>query len=235
LLVADAEEINSAAYFFQRATWRALFMTISHHSQFSVSFILKPNMKKAPALLLALLSFSTAIEAATTSLAPLGSNNFTVDEGSSTIAYNHSITNLTLANTINLGDTLGGVFSTVYDWSAYGDPSNFSFGLLMSAPGASPNLAFTIEFFNGALDAIVNSYTGTVSNLSTTPTFVALDLSTPGTGDLSSIGGIQFTWDGSGSGTVTLESVAVAAVPEPASILLGGLGFLPLLRRRRTA
>jgi hypothetical protein len=63
LLVADADEINSVAYFFQRATWRALFMTISHHSQFPVSFILKPNMKKAPALLLALLSFSTAIEA----------------------------------------------------------------------------------------------------------------------------------------------------------------------------
>ena len=62
MLVADAEEINSLLYFFQRVTWRALFMTISHHPQFSVSLILKPNMKKAPVLLFALLSFSTAIE-----------------------------------------------------------------------------------------------------------------------------------------------------------------------------
>ena len=191
-------------------------------------------MKKAPALLLALLSFSTAIEAATTSLAPLGSNNFIIDGGSTTIAYNHSITNLTLASTINLGDTLGGVFSTAYNWSAYSDPDNFSFGLLMSAQGASPNSGFSIQFYNNFF-SVVNSYKGTASNLSTTPTFVAVDLLTPGTGDLSSIAGIQFTWDGSGSGTVTLESVAVTAVPEPASILLGGLGFLPLLRRRRTA
>jgi hypothetical protein len=209
-------------------------MTISHHSQFPVSPILKPNMKKAPVLLFALLSFSTAIEAATTSLAPLGSSNFTVDAGATTMTYNQSPTNLTLANTINLGDTLGGVFSTAYNWSAYGNPNNFSFGLLMSAPGASPNSAFTIEFYNSFF-MIVNSYTGTASNLSTTPTFVALGLPFYGAGDLSSIAGIQFTWNGSGSGTVTLESVAVATVPEPASILLGGLGFLPLLRRRRTA
>lgn len=192
-------------------------------------------MKKAPALLLALLSFSTAIEAATTSLAPLGNENFFIDVFASSMGFNQPTTNLTLPNTIILGDTLAGAFSTAYDWSAYGDPNNFSFGLLMSAPGASPNLAFTIEFFNGAFDAIVNTYTGIATNLSATPTFVAVGLSVPGTGDFSSIGGMQFTWDGAGSGTVTLESVAVAAIPEPASILLGGLGFLPLLRRRRTA
>ena len=191
-------------------------------------------MKKAPALLLALLSFSTAIEAATTSLAPLGSNNFIIDVGSTTMTYNQSPTNLTLDSTINLGDTLGGVLSTTYNWSAYSDPDNFSFGLLMSAQGASPNSGFSIQFYNNFF-SVVNSYTGTASNLSTTPTFVAVDLAIPGTGDLSSIAGIQFTWEGSGSGTVTLESVAVTAVPEPASILLGGLGFLPLLRRRRTA
>ncbi len=156
------------------------------------------------------------------------------------MGFNQSTTNLTIPytistpNTISTGDTLGGAFSTAYNWSAYSDPNNFSFGLLMSAPGASPNLAFTIDFYNNFF-SIVNTYTGTASNLSTTPTFVAVDLAIPGTGDLSSIAGIQFTWNGSGSGTVTLESVAVATVPEPASILLGGLGFLPLLRRRRTA
>ena len=220
---------NSAK--FQRPSYHS----ISHHPQFSASLILKPNMKKAPALLLALLSFSTTIEAATTSLAPLGNENFAIDVFASTMGFNQSTTNLTLPNTISTGDTLGGAFSTAYNWSAYSDTNNFSFGLLMSAPGVSPNLAFAIDFYSGDFTSIVNTYTGTASNLSTTPTFVAVGLSIPGTGDFSSIGGMQFTWDGSGLGTVTLESVAVAAVPEPASILLGGLGFLPLLRRRRTA
>lgn len=194
-------------------------------------------MKKAPALLLALLSLSAATASAqTTSLAPLGSDNLTVDGGSTTIAYTQSTTNLTLANTITLGDTLGGVFSTAYNWSAYSDTNSFSFGLLMSAPGASPNAGFTIEFFNGALDAIVNAYQGAASGLSTTPTFVPVILSAPGTGDLSSIGGMQFTWDSPGSGTVVLDSVAVAVVPEPttwAMLLFGAALFGGLALRRR--
>ena len=118
-------------------------------------------MKKAPIVLLTLLTLTAASASAqTTSLAPLGSDNLTVDGGSTTIAYTQSTTNLTLANTITLGDTLGGVFSTPYNWSAYSDTNSFSFGLLMSAPGASPNAGFTIEFFNGALDAVVNAYQG---------------------------------------------------------------------------
>lgn len=197
-------------------------------------------MKKIPALLLAVLSlgFIAATAEAQTNLASLGSANFTIDGGSSTIAYTQSTTNLTLANSIALGDTLGGIFSTAYNWSAYSDTNNFSFGLYMSAPGASPNIGFTIEFFNGALTQIVNAYQGSASGLSSTPTFVPVGLSALGTDDLSSIGGMQFTWDSPGSGTVILDSVGVAVVPEPATwamlafgaVLLGGLAF-----RRRLA
>lgn len=198
-------------------------------------------MKKAPALLPVLLSLyfsAAAAEAQTNSLAPLGSDNFTIDGGSTTIAYTQSTTNLTLASSITLGDTLGGVFPTAYNWSAYSDTNNFSFGLYMSAPGASPNIGFTIEFFNGALDAIVNAYQGSASGLGTSPTFVPVTLSALGTDDLSSIGGIQFTWDSPGTGTVVLDSVGVAVVPEPTTwamlvfgaVLLGGLAW-----RRRLA
>lgn len=196
-------------------------------------------MKKAPLILLALLSLSAASATAqTTSLAPLGSTNFTIDEGSTTIAYTQSTTNLTLASSISLGDTLGGVFSTIYDWSAYSDTNSFSFGLLMSAPGASPSVGFTIEFFNGALDEIVNAYQGAASGLSTSPTFVPVTLSAAGTGDLSSIGGMQFTWDSPGSGTVVLDSVAVSVVPEPttwAMLASGAALFGGLALRRRLA
>ena len=196
-------------------------------------------MKKAPIVLLTLLTLTAASASAqTTSLAPLGSDNLTVDGGSTTIAYTQSTTNLTLANTITLGDTLGGVFSTPYNWSAYSDTNSFSFGLLMSAPGASPNAGFTIEFFNGALDAVVNAYQGSASGLSTTPSFIPVLLSSLGTDDLSSIGWIQFTWDGAGSETVILDSVAVAVVPEPttwAMLAFGAALFGGLALRRRLA
>ena len=199
-------------------------------------------MKKAPALLLTLLSLSfsaATTEAQTNSLASLGLDNFFIDGGSTTIVYTQGATNLTLASSITLGDTIGGIFSTIYDWSAYSDTNNFSFGLYMSAPGASPNIGFTIEFFNGALDAIVNGYQGSASGLSSTPTFVPVSLSALGTDDLSSIGGMQFTWDSPGTGTVILDSVGVAVVPEPTtwamlvfgSVLLGGVA----LRRRLAA
>jgi hypothetical protein len=196
-------------------------------------------MKKAPVVLLLTLSIAAlSATAQTTPLAPLGSDNFTVDGGSTTIAYTQSTTNLTLANTITLGDTLGGIFSSAYDWSAYSDTNNFSFGLFMSAPGASPNIGFTIEFFNGALDQIVNAYQGSASGLSSTPTFIPVTLSSLGTDELSSIGGLQFTWDGAGSGIVTVDSVGVAVVPEPstwAMLAFGATLFGGLALRRRLA
>jgi hypothetical protein len=193
------------------------------------------NMKKAPVLLIALLSLGSAslTASAQTSLVNLGSTNFIVDSDATTIAYSQSSTNLTLNSPITLGDTLGGVFSTAANWSAYTNTNTYTFGLFMSAPGASPGIRFTVEFYNGAIDGIVNSYEGVASGLGTNPTFIALDLSLPGTGDLSSIGGLQFTWDGAGTGTVVVDSVGV--VPEPSTyalLLLGGASLWALKRRK---
>lgn len=202
-------------------------------------------MKKTFTLLIAItaLIFVSAQSHAQTNLVNLGSTNFTVDVDATTAAYSQSSTNLTLNSPFILGDTLGGVFSSAADWSAYTNTNTYTFGLFMSAPGASPGIGFTIEFYNGALDAIVNAYQGVASGLGTNPalpTFIALDLSLAGTGDLSSIGGLQFTWDGAAgtNTTVVLDSVGVAAVPEPSSwamlamsaALLSGLAF-----RRRLA
>lgn len=198
-------------------------------------------MKKTSTLLIAItaLSFVSAQSHAQTNLINLGSTNFTVDVDATTIAYSQSSTNLTLNSPITLGDTLGGVFSSAANWSAYSNTNTYAFGLFMSAPGASPGIGFTVEFYNGALDGIVNSYQGVASGLGTNLTFIALDLSLPGTGDLSSIGGLQFTWDNAGTGTVVVDSVGVAVVPEPSTgamltlsvALLGGLA----LRRRLAA
>ena len=188
-------------------------------------------------LAVATLAFTAMTSMAqTNSLAALGSLNYTVDEGSSTASYSQTTTNLTLVTPFTIGDTLGGVFSTAYNWSAYSNTNSFTFGLLMSATGASPGIPFTVEFFNAALDTIVNTYTGDASGLSASPAFVTMSLSLPGSGDFSSIGGMQFTWDGGGTGTVVVDSVAV--VPEPitwAMLIFGGVLFGGLALRRRLA
>jgi hypothetical protein len=197
-------------------------------------------MKKAPVVLLTLLtlSFAAVPAFAQTNLAALGTDNFTVDGGSTTAGYSQTTTNLTLVSPFALGDTLGGVFTTAYDWSAYSNTNNFTFGLYMSAAGASPGIPFTVEFFNGALDTIVNIYSGDASGLSTSLTFVPMSLSVAGSGDFSSIGGMQFTWDGGGTGTVVVDSIAVSVVPEPttwAMLAFGAALFGGLALRRRLA
>lgn len=197
---------------------------------------------KNPLLLVAasasLMLAASPVAAQTNILAPLGTDNFTVDGGSTTASYTQTTTNLTLVTPFTLGDTLGGVFSTAYDWSAYSNSTSFTFGFFMSALAASPGIPFTVEFFNGALDTIVNTYTGEASGLSASPSFVSMNLSLPGSGDFSSIGGMQFTWDGSSTGSVVVDSVAVSVVPEPTTwaMLASGVAlFGGLALRRRLA
>lgn len=198
-------------------------------------------MKKTPATLLVLLILGFAAvtaEAQTNNLAALGTDNFTVDTGSTTATYTQTTTNLSFVSPYALGDTLGGVFFSTYDWSAY-SATNYVFGLFLSSIGTSQAVPFHVEFYNGALTEIVNTYSGDSSGLSAASTFVPLTLSLAGTGDLSSIGGMQFTWDGAAVAgtTVVADSIGVTLVPEPStwallalgSALFGGLA----LRRHR--
>jgi hypothetical protein len=203
-------------------------------------------MKKAPVVLLTLLTLSLAAVPAfaqTNTLAALGTDSFTVDEGSTTAAYSQTATTLTLVSPFTLGDTLGGVFSSTYDWSAYSNTNNFTFGLYMSTAGASPGIPFNVELFNAALDAIVATYSGDATGLGASSTFIPMSFQVGGgSGNLSSIGGMQFTWNGGGTGTVVVDSIAVSVVPEPSTwamlafgaALFGGLALRrPLAAVRR--
>jgi hypothetical protein len=199
-------------------------------------------MKKAPVVLLTLLTLSFAAVPAfaqTNTLAALGTDSFTVDEGSTTAAYSQTATTLTLVSPFTLGDTLGGVFSSTYDWSAYSNTNNFTFGLYMSTAGASPGIPFNVELFNAALDAIVATYSGDATGLGASSTFIPMSFQVGGgSGDLSSIGGMQFTWNGGGTGTVVVDSIAVSVVPEPttwAMLAFGAALFGGLALRRRLA
>lgn len=198
-------------------------------------------MKKTPVVLLALLTLSFAAAPAlaqTNTLAALGTDNFTVDGGATTAAYSQTATTLTLVSPFTLGDTLGGVFSSTYDWSAYSNTNNFTFGLYMSTAGASPGIPFNVELFNAALDVIA-TYSGDAAGLGASSTFIPMSFQVGGgSGDLSSIGGMQFTWNGGGTGTVVVDSIAVAVVPEPttwAMLAFGAALFGGLALRRRLA
>lgn len=136
-------------------------------------------------------------------LAGLGSGNFAIIYN--TASYTQGPTNLTLGSPFILGDLIAGQFSNSYNWSGIS-----SFGLLMAAPGASPDVGFTVEFYDSS-ESLINAYQGYASGLSSTAAFVPITLSLSGNNNLSSVAFLQFTWDSPGSGTVILQDVARAA------------------------
>ncbi len=133
-------------------------------------------------------------------LAALGSDNFTVLDA--TALYTQSSTTLTSSSAV-FGEYIFGQFSTSYNWSGVS-----SFGLLMSASGASPDVFFKVELYDSTLTFILNVYEGFASGLSATPTFLPLTILESGTGDLSDVGYLLFGWNGSGPGSVVLHSLA---------------------------
>jgi autotransporter-associated beta strand protein len=141
------------------------------------------------------------------SLASLGSNNFTVISQFTTAPYLQTSTNLTLNASYSPGDAVGGQFASVYDWSAFA-----GFGLFMSAPGESPNVQFTVRFYD-PLQTLIRGYQGFASGLTTTSTFVPLTLSEVSSGSLGSVSYFEFTWDFFGSEPVVLHSVAGSPPP----------------------
>jgi hypothetical protein len=171
-----------------------------------------------PSLLLFLL-LAALCRAQPEPLATFGSLNFAVDELGTTATFSQGSTTLTLTPPFSNGTTIGGSFTGApYDWS-----SEASFGLLMSVPSSSPNSLITFYLLD-ELSQIINTYSGNVSGLSATPSVINLELDLnpvfPGTGDLSSVGGVQFTWEGSGNSTVVINGL----VPEPSTWALLSLG-----------
>jgi len=164
-------------------------------------------------------------------LVSLGTSTFTVEPSATTALYSQNASGIVFNGSYVLGNTLGGTF-TLSDWSS---PSLTEFGMVMSINGVNPNLPFAVEFYDGSFN-VINKYEGFTVGAGSTPTYIPMTLLQPGTGNLTQVAGIQFTWNGDGAIDATVQSVA--AVPEPSTYALLALGAALggyVLRRHRRA
>lgn len=186
----------------------------------------------ASLLFIATLAASSA--SAQTSLAQLGSNNFTILLEEQGANITQTATNLTSVSPQTFSGIFGGQFSSAYTtWTNYSDTNVWTFGLFMRVPGANPNITFTVEFFNASLNQIINAYQGSTEDATAVTSFIPVIVSSNGTGDFATVGGMQLTWNGAGTGDVVIDSVGVVPEPSTVALLLGGAGLLGALVWRR--
>lgn len=153
-------------------------------------------------------------------LASFGSSSFTVDPMATTAPYTQNLSGINFNATLALGDTLGGIYdANPFDWSAF---AVTDFAIKMSITGTNPNLPFSLTLFDSSFNLL--NFTGTTVGV-TTDTYVPLTfVNIVGSSPLPDIFGAQFTWDG--AGTINATITEVAAVPEPSTYALLGLGAL---------
>jgi autotransporter-associated beta strand protein len=136
-----------------------------------------------------------------TSLVNWGTDDFTVEPAATTLAYySQTATTMTMNGSAVLGDTLGG-YLPVADWSSVAN-----FGLLLSVSGTNNSLPFSVALYDGDFN-IANSYIGSIAGIGTNQTVAPLSLFSAGSGIMTNISGMQFTWDSSGAVNATFASI----------------------------
>ncbi len=150
-----------------------------------------------------------------TALAGWGTNDFTVEPGATTLTiFSQTATTMTMSGTPGIGDTLGG-YLPVSDWSSV---SNF--GVQMSITGTNNNLPFTLALYDGDFN-VANTYAATTEGIGATPGVVLLDLISAGSGILTNVSGLQFTWDASAAINATFSSLV--SVPTSGLVISGNV------------
>ena len=150
-----------------------------------------------------------------TTLASLGSSNFTVSSEFSFIPYTQSSTNLTLTAAA-AGDTLAGQFGSIYNWSSVS-----SLGLRMSVAGTNPDLPFEVIFYDGGFNEL-RRYDATTVGLTSTSSITTLSLLTSASA-LNAVEWLEFKWNGSVTGSTSVSLFDVVSVPTSGLTISGNV------------
>ena len=161
-------------------------------------------------LSVAALLFSLAKAGAAFDLQALGSGQLLVEDAFTTAPYSQTADSLVFNGSYALGATLGGFLGGgAQDWSLFS-----TFGLRMALTGTNPNMPFSLELYGtgpGDTFSVINQYSGSTAGVGSEPRIVPLALNVPGTGILSSVVGMQFTWDSGDQVNTSLFDIVVAA------------------------
>lgn len=172
---------------------------------------------------LGVLFFAAPRSAASFDLQNLGSVQLEVPVEFASMPFTQTAGSLDLAGSFSSGGTVAGLFlGGPQDWSLYSD-----FALRMTLSGTNPELSFSVGFFSYNPEdpenpyAFIDTYGGFTLEAGASPADVLLSLSIPGTGDYSSVAGMQFTWDTGGSIDAKLLDIVALSGPAPPA---GGIG-----------
>lgn len=123
---------------------------------------------------------------------------------------------------VELGDTLGGTFSQSINLSPYSS-SAWELGLVLSLRGLNTDLPVGVALLNSDLSQFV-SYSAQTEGILGSDAFLPLALVLPNNSfDYSKVGGLQITWDGSGSIDVIFSHLAARAINGSSQVNLAPL------------
>ncbi len=155
-------------------------------------------------------------------LASFSSSDYAIEASVTTAPHTQNSSGINFAPSVSLGDTLGGSWNaSPFDWSSYNVDD---FAIKMTITGTNPNLPFSLIIFDTDINFM--NFTGTTVGAATDSYIPLTFINAEAPGILSSVFGVQFTWDGDDNVNATLQEVA--AVPEPSTYALLALGALAL-------
>jgi hypothetical protein len=190
-------------------------------------------MKKTFAIIVTLLAILSATQA-NILLTDLGSSTTSVYEPGTNILYTLNTSSTQFSGISDSGSQITWLFNTSLPLADINSQNLF---LNFSLSGTNPNSGFHIDLYNSD-GTRYYTFTGTTNSASSVTTDISLTYASNTGGAFSSIFAAGLFFDGLGStiSSMTVSNLNYAAVPEPSTYALLGIGAVGLFlsfRRRK--